>query len=361
MKNQESKRKMLYLAFALMMTIAMTSTATAKSWRINNNTSLKPHFTTINAAMSSDEVQDGDTLYLDPGCTLSSTQTVSKAVTVVGTGYFLDALPYNQASITGTLTISAEKSKLVGISSEIVNINANNVAIERCQISFIESSKSNIIIRSSFIRGNHTHSYNSDVRYKVGIHGSDYWTIENCIIIGTCGHTTTPTISGLKYSTIRNNYIRRFNFEGYSSGYSGYFQIPVIDNISNCELTNNIIINESPYSSSYVFGNLNSCIVTNNILSCGTLSSYPINKYSATTSSVFVSSGSNDLAYKLSSTSPAKGYATDGGDCGPYGSGYTYVPSGLPFGHPYYTQIQVGSPAQKGKLNVTYKVKVQDE
>ena len=129
MKNQESKRKKLYLAFALMMTIAMTSTATAKSWRINNNTSLKPHFTDLNAAMSSDEVQDGDTLYLDPGCTLSSTQTVSKAVTVVGTGYFLDALPYNQASIIGTLTISAEKSKLVGISSEIVNINANIIMI----------------------------------------------------------------------------------------------------------------------------------------------------------------------------------------------------------------------------------------
>lgn len=71
--------------------------------------------------------------------------------------------------------------------------------------------------------------------------------------------------------------------------------------------------------------------------------------------------GPNDQQYQLCENSPAKGYATDGGDCGPYGSGYTYVPGGLPLGLPYYTEVTIGSMAHDGKVNVTLKIAVQDE
>ena len=71
--------------------------------------------------------------------------------------------------------------------------------------------------------------------------------------------------------------------------------------------------------------------------------------------------GNNDLQYQLCEGSPAKGYATDGGDCGPYGSGNTYVPGGLPYGKPYYTEATIGSVAHDGKVNVTLKISVQDE
>jgi len=307
-------------------------TVNAKSWRINNNEALKPNFTSINAAMSSEEVQDGDTLYLDPGCTLSDAQTVSKAVTVVGPGYFLENLPYNEAYIGGGLTISAENSKLEGLHANVVTINASHVTLERCRAARISGSYSYATIRSCFLY--------SSVSYNT-ISGNKNWTIENCIIV-TTSSSYVSAISSCTNSIIRNNYIyHTYNRYSYA-----------IADCSGCEITNNII---QAVNSGAELYNVSNCTITNNILSHA-YTSWPNNKVSTISIST-----ENDLAYKLSSDSPAKGYATDGGDCGPYGSGYTYVPSGLPFGHPYYTAIQVGSPAKDGKLNVSYKVKVQDE
>ncbi len=40
--------------------------ANARSWRIHNMAIYKPHFTSINDAMASEDVQDGDTLYVNP-------------------------------------------------------------------------------------------------------------------------------------------------------------------------------------------------------------------------------------------------------------------------------------------------------
>lgn len=344
------RKQLLSNALTFILVVCAVGTAQAKSWRINNNTSLKPHFTDINAAMSSDEVQDGDTLYLDPGCTLSSAQTVSKAVTVVGTGYLLDALPYNQASVTGNLTIKAENCKVMGLALATVVVQANNITIERCSANQISgNSYQHATIRSCYVSGS---VYGSAVAV---INTGAYWIVENCIVINTYGgsytYNNSVALRGVSGSIIRNNYI------AHRGDYGDVYSL----SCSDCEVTNNIILNTYSSKANNCLSTIANSTLTNNVLSCSSKSEFPNNKFNATTGTVFVSSGSNDLAYKLSSTSPAKGYATDGGDCGPYGSGYTYVPSGLPFGHPYYTQIQVGSPAQNGKLNVTYKVKVQDE
>ena len=69
----------------------------------------------------------------------------------------------------------------------------------------------------------------------------------------------------------------------------------------------------------------------------------------------------NDDEYVLVDDSPAINYAIDGTDCGPTGGEYPYVTAGLPYGHPYYTRAVVGSTAIDGKLNVSLKVKMQDE
>lgn len=62
--------------------------ADAASWRINSNANRHAHFTSINAAMSSADVVAGDTLYLDPGFTLTDNQNVTKRVTIIGGGTF---------------------------------------------------------------------------------------------------------------------------------------------------------------------------------------------------------------------------------------------------------------------------------
>ena len=326
------RKQIFQSVLTLILVVCVVGTAQAKSWRINNISSLKPHFADINAAMNSSEVQEGDTLYLDPGCTYGAFegQTISKKVTVVGTGYFLYNFPYNEASIQ-SLTISATGVKIMGLVVSNISIKASNITIERCKIGVISGNSDNIIIRSCYID-------EDNATDRISSSGKN-WQIDNNIIrynIQNYGYC----INGLKNSIIRNNYIYH---RGYGSNYKA------LNSCTGCEIINNIITSISD--------NCTNCVINNNVFTCSVISKYPNNKYGATN---IISSWNNDI-YTLTENSPAKGYATDGGDCGPYGSGYTYVPSGLPFGHPYYTQINVGSPAKEGKLNVTYKVKIQDE
>ena len=56
--------------------LAYATPSSAKSWRINNNVAKNPDFTDINAAMASADVVAGDTLYMDPGCSLTTEQTI---------------------------------------------------------------------------------------------------------------------------------------------------------------------------------------------------------------------------------------------------------------------------------------------
>ena len=87
------KTSISHILAATFLVLAAT-TVQARSWRINNNANLKPDFTDINAAMSSESVAAGDTLYLDPGCNLVTTQNVTKQVTIIGCGYEGNDVPY---------------------------------------------------------------------------------------------------------------------------------------------------------------------------------------------------------------------------------------------------------------------------
>ena len=66
-------------------------------------------------------------------------------------------------------------------------------------------------------------------------------------------------------------------------------------------------------------------------------------------------------SYTLVEDSPAKGYGTDGKDCGIFGGLYPYVKGGLPQGHPYYTKAVISPRAENDKVNVSLKIKMQDE
>ena len=69
----------------------------------------------------------------------------------------------------------------------------------------------------------------------------------------------------------------------------------------------------------------------------------------------------NYESYELIEDSPAKGYGTDGKDCGIFGGLYPYVKGGLPQGHPYYTKAVISPRAENDKVNVSLKIKMQDE
>jgi len=326
--------------------LALTATtATARSWRINSDATKGADFADINAAMNSDEVQAGDTLYLDPGCQLTATQNVTKRVSIVGCGYYLNAAVYLPATIKGTLYLKAQGCKIEGANiSGTTYVQASNVTIERCCTKDIIPSGTALyaVIRQCYVNDAHVGPKNTkNVNW-------NYWTVENCIILH---NDTYGCISDLSYATIRNNYLR----EGNSN-------TNTINRCDNGIITNNIVLNTGNTGSNY-YEPTNS-IIKNNIFSRTADTNYPDNVFlggKAVEQDIFTLEGTNDQRYTLKADSPARGVATDGGDCGPYGGATPYVVSGLPKGHPYYLQYGVSSHAENGKVNVNLKIQLQDE
>lgn len=335
--------------------LAVATSATAKSWRINNNAASAPDFANINEAMSSSLVTAGDTLYLDPGTSLTGTQTVNKQVTIVGPGYFRTDTPHAFAYLKDNLSIEVAGTKVEGIimSNSDIYIAAQHVTIERCKVRDVEVGR------------NASSSAGRDARYATirqcyggSIYGrgstndnSAHCKIENCIFLDG-----GPCVTGLYIPTIRNNYFR---------GYYNYYATDFITNMESATITNNIMINRRNDGKNRIFSGVSESTITNNVLSCSseTYTTLGENTYldSNDETEVFALEGLNDQLYQLKDNSPAKGKGTDGGDCGPYGGLTPYVPGGLPNGYPYYTKAIIPAKSKNGKVNVSLKIKMQNE
>ena len=322
--------------------------ADATSWRINNNANRKAHFTDINAAMSSSEVQAGDTLYLDPGCTLTTSQTVSKQVAIIGTGFFLPDGTHQVATISGVLYLSAANAKIEGVTmTGEVHIRAQYVTIERCRATSSIKLSTNVNAQYATIRQCY-------LTYNISGYGntsaySAYWTIENNIILRTNYY---HVIERLNNPIIRNNYIL------YNYSNNSYYPIA---EIQGGIITNNIIFNKN--TNNNVWGNVTDAVITHNVTSSAEKTDYPDNIYLADSdeSLVFKMEGTNDQKYQLKDDSPAKGYATDGGDCGPYGGTHPYIPSGYPLGMPRFVSNSAGTRATDNKVCFSNQLSIQEK
>lgn len=318
----------------------------AASWRINSNAKRNPHFADINAAMSSVKVVEGDTLYLDPGCMLTNTQNVTKRVTIVGTGYFLNN-GMQPAFISATINLKAANIKIEGIEmTGTVCLAANNIILERCKIGSVSYSGTaqNATIRQCYIPNGQIGGAGMTDSRTAG------WIIENCIIIRTNGY---DPIINLNRPLIRNNYVR----PNYSSASAS------IAHVSAATIVNNIFINTRFIGNAELY-DVTDCTVSNNIFHVASYSTtYPGNIIIPTNTeeSVFALDGNNDQRYRLKEDSPAKGAAINGGDCGPYDGLYPYVPSGYPLGMPRFESSSVPVRSQEGQLRVTQKVVLQGE
>ena len=342
-------KTILSTAVSAVLLFSMCSTTQAKSWRINNDTSKGAKFASINAAMDSELVTAGDTLYLDPGCTLSDNQNITKQVTIIGCGYFRRTSPHKFATITGTINLQTSGIKLEGLSCSNIDFTSrytqDNVIIERCKTGQIYWRTYN---------GN-CHGYNVTIR-QCYITGSIYGgsdcstglTMENCIVI------SSDRINSIgENSTISNNY---FHLD-YSNG-----SCVQIDN-PNTIVKNNIIVNSSTDTRAKDFSGEATFI--NNI--CTSRTSGGTNSKAITytnindfESALFALTGLNDERYTLKDDSPAKGWADDDGDCGPFGGQYPYVPGGMPSAAPYFTRATIGAKATGNELSVSLQI-VQQE
>lgn len=338
-------------AMALVMLFAMNVSAVqAKTWRINNDPAAKADFLSIDDAMASLDVYAGDVLYLDPGCRLPY-QEITKGVTVIGTGYNLT--DSEEAMVEG-MRIEAENTKLTGLNvTGALSFYKGNVTVERCKVQSV-SSQSNykgIKMIGCYVTGSIYGSYSSFPL-----------VLRNSIVLNS--------VSNIKGGIISNNVIIHNTGTSTSSF--------VLSNITNSTISNNIILNTTTYTTTsdnavatYNHNTIHNTAVTDyNSINDNVLSNdadhawadFPTNKFiGAKVEDVFVNEGNQEEKYRLKEGSPALGYGTNGVDCGAFDGLYPYVVNGRPQFVPYIYDAQIPNTPTDGKLNITLKIKSQNE
>lgn len=343
------------LLLSLAVIVGVCSAASATTWRINSNPKAKAHFLTLKDAMSSLDVKSGDVLMLDPGAHAGA--TINKQVTIVGTGYLLadnkDWKETASASITGSLTLSSDGCRVIGVSVSHISVEADNCEIDRCYGSVSLETVANASITNCYLTA------------LSGItNGPQNFLVSNCIIVNELPLTSSSSSTS---GTMKNCVI-------YGNCKSGY-----LVRIRNTEFYNNIVINTNTEykvenEESVFYRNI--CTIdfdesegntfTNNVINIDPEYASPVytdNKCvgNVALTDVFAWGEGLERRFMLSADSPAKGYATDGSDCGAFGGSTPYVLSGIPQFYPHITEVSIPTKTSDNKLKVTLKIVNQNE
>lgn len=366
------------IVFMLTLLVAAVG-AEAKYWKIGPGSVAGMDFASINAAMESTNVNEGDTLYLDQYYSTTDLQTITKKVVVIGTGYDTSLTDEQVVATISRLNIKSDDVTVKSVKLSSVCLYNSNCTIDRCfansicvgdiveGINHIYSSylsgTTNSLIDGSFVSQNVTYFSRFD--------------IQNCVIkqsysSSTNSYMVNNTIYGLDFSLIKNNIIYRYEYVSNTDNRS-YF---ALSGIKDSEIVNNYIYGYGYYRKNYNttyegYGqDLSSEVISvnsgntieHNVLSRSSLSNFLANKVGYNSlSSIFVCSGSFSDYYRLLSSSPAHGYATDGGEVGCHGGMFGCPSGGRPQYIPYFTKVTVGSRSEDGKLPVSVTIKIQDE
>lgn len=340
------------ITITLLMLLTAAVSTEAKSWKIGPGSVVGMDFASINAAMSSTNVTDGDTLYLDQYYSEKNAQNVTKRVVIIGTGY--------DTSLTDEQVVATLTNGL--------NLNADGIVVKSCKLSSVHNYNNDCTLERCY--ATLVHSYNAPSE-------TDILHIYSCYISGKIGYYNSSSAARNRAYDIQNSVIIQA-----SDNNMEYMTNSIINNntiinnssninyciyaINNSKITNNIILNtRSSYASYdlgggvYAAGSGNS--IEHNILSRGSLSNYPNNKGGGTLAELFTQTGTFSDYYRLKDDSPAKGYATDGGDVGCHGGMFGCPSGGRSQYIPYFTKVVVGQRTEGGKLPVSVTVKIQDQ
>lgn len=336
---------MKHLLFLLTLLLSCMG-ASAKSWRIGPASVVGMDFASINAAMSSANVTKGDTLFLDQYYYETNNQTVNKQVTIIGTGYDTSLSDEGVVSNVNGISLKADKIVVKSLYIGTVYLYNNDCIIDRCRAASIRGMQNSGMnhIYSSIIYG--------DIKSNVSSSPAQV-DLQNCVV-----RNSDNCLYYLDNSIIKNNVlINSLSNSNYSSYYYVCYQV------TNSEISNNIILQTSSNYSNYVFDTTTGNAIEHNVLSCTSLSGFPTNKfgYGNAMSTLFECDGKYSDYYRLTTNSVAKGYANDGGDCGCHGGMFGCPSGGRPQYIPYFSKVVVGSRAEDGKLPVSITVKIQEQ
>jgi hypothetical protein len=311
-------------------------------WRVNNAYGVDADFTTIQAAVDSAEA--GDMIYIEgTNIPYSATVNMTKALNLIGPGYFLASNDSTQANVapalvTGTFTLSpgSEGTYIAGLTISTLYIAASNLIVERNNITTIivgyGYNVGNVVIRQNYLNTiNDLSSYTSAV-------------IKNNICTQSISNSTKATW------LIYNN-----TFDAYYSG--------VVVSVYNSSVKNNIVNNSR---SGDTYHCINTDPARNNNIEFNVCNKAPYNQpllenniWDADPLLVFVGDGNNETKLYLAEDSPAIGYGENGQDCGAYGDNTPYILSGMPpVPHIFKANIPV-SATTTGGLPVNVKIKSQ--
>lgn len=351
-------RKFFFIATVMGFTL-LANTVNARSWRINHDPEAKADFLSINDAMKSGKVLNGDVLYLDAGCYLDN-QTISKKVTIIGTGYNL--IEDVREARVNEFVISSDSVKLIGINviGKIL-VNKSYITIERCKFFGIETAayasggdRRYLSLLNNFIKGNIS---GLDDKSFVNV------LIKNNIVVGKLNYLYDGEIS--------NNVII-YNATGTKAYYA-------LSDCTNNTIKNNIIINTNTSTQEtatdiltfYQYTILdntsaNGNNIFNNVLSTNEenkFADFPNNKFvgNIPLSDIFMMEGTDEEHYRLKPGSPAVGYGSGGTDCGAFGGNTPYIFNGRPRYMPYIYESVIPATPTDNKLNITLKIKTQND
>ena len=340
MKQEQFMRATMLVAF-----LCIAVVASAREWHINNKQGTPAHFADINAAMASAEVADGDTLYLGAGCVINSNQTVSKRVTVIGTGWGYTDSPAAPAMIDANVYITANGAKLLSLYARgNAAVRASNVTLERCFINTnISHDDSNTVDNvkilscwTGYIYGQSNRSTKWEIRNTYvdasSNMGAIYKLYNPVIENNFLSNRNTYIFRDCKYSIVKNNII-------FANGTTNGI---IVSDCENSVITYNVLPLSPDYESNYP-GN-----VFINSMNHGVVIK---NKGGAASAEYF----------HLIEGSPAIGAGEGGIDCGVLAGVYKFVPYGRPRNIPVLKEAVVPSMPTDGKVKVSFKIENQNE
>lgn len=331
--------------------------ASANSWRVNYDKRANADFQDLNAAMTDGRVVNGDTLYLDKGCTISSQQTVTKSVTVIGPGYFIGENDADEAYFSNTIFIEASGVKLTGLHTSSIEVRENDAVIERCRVTgnitaTEQYENDGAQIRSCFLKGN--------IKGQ-GTNGADGWNILNNIFylneLDSCINRIDNAL--IDHNTFNLQY---YNWNPCAMGYG----------VTSSVITNNIIFQGYGKSNPVRCTDLDlNNTIRNNVSNYNfdTGGNYPNNLIitNLKITDLFKAAGSaeTDSYYARINYADIDIYGSDGKTCGANAGGYPYVVHGYPLHVPRIENLTIsdnqGESIYDSQITLQMTIKVQNQ
>jgi hypothetical protein len=365
MDNYKIHSAMKRVIQVLTAVVLSSLTAFAQTTIIVQNGSSSATYATLDAALAA--ASAGSFIYLSGG-NFTLSQPISQSnLSIIGAGHHPDSTAETGiTAISSTITLHKGANNLyldglyiTGDLSIPYNNRCDNVVVKRCNLNTLTSQgghnkiyendsvlSTNLTLWHSIIRGDINAGYMKNIIIKGCIITGQLQycfggLVENSIFLRNLG-AGSYNFAQVRSTTFRNN-IFRFTF---NLDYGNYacWNPP-------CGSYNNIFVrNIFTADSGLVAIYTNSMVIQNN-------------KYNAT--DLFINQSGNVFGYgqnyRITTTSPAKNYGTDGTDCGIYGTANPFKDGMVPI-NPHITEVNI-APATNasGQLQIQIKATAQEK